>query len=89
MAYQKKGTTDKYKLRPRLPLHIACEFLDLSFTREEVDWVETSWEQGKPITDIADGIKRRDAEIAVLLIDLSYRGKIDSRPGGLMGRRAG
>ena len=66
-------------------LYIALLNNDLSFTHEEVSKVKTMWKAGADVYKMAQDMDREPSEIMALLIDLSERGKIESRPGGIFG----
>ena len=74
---------DRRKYRPPLPLYVALEHLDLSFYEVEINKVVKWWSERKPVDEMAAELGRPEAEIAVLLIDLSDRGKIKRRGGGM------
>lgn len=65
--------------------HIACENLDFSWTRKEVRQFRELWNGGISITDIAKFLKRREEEVAILIIDQSLSGRIGPRKGGILG----
>ncbi|MCG3089158.1 hypothetical protein [Sporosarcina cyprini] len=43
------------------------------------------WETGEPIQNIAEALKRSDLEIALLAIDQSLAGSIQTRKSGIFG----
>ena len=73
------------KLRPPVPLHIALADLDFSWYAHEVLKVRKMWQAGAHIEDIAKAVKRDCDEVAILLIDLARRGKIQRRRLGIYG----
>jgi len=46
------------------------------------------WNEGRAIWDIADALKRPQEEVLILLIDMSMKGGIKKRIGGVFGDRA-
>jgi len=78
-------TKDKFKLRPKESLIIALDDLDLSFTKEETEAVLDFWGEGKHIADIAEYMKRDQDEVAVLIMHLARKGKIEYRKRGVLG----
>lgn len=73
------------KLRPPVPLHIALADLDFSWYPHEVLKVQKMWQTGAHIEDIAEAVNRNCDEVAILLIDLARRGKIQRRRLGIYG----
>lgn len=76
---------DNAKLRPSEPLYIACEDFDFTWTKAEVERVIKFWAYGYPVDKIATKLGRPVTDTFVLLYDLAEKGKITSRPGGILG----
>lgn len=76
---------DRFKLRPP-ELHIALDGYDLSFTAAEVERIREAWGEGMSLEAMAAALDRLEPEVAVLVIDLAVNGKIQPRPGAMMGR---
>ena len=74
---------DRQKYRPPTPLYVALDHLDLTFYEIEINKVMQWWRDGKTVDEMAAELQRPEAEVAVLLIDLSDRGKLKRRGGGL------
>ena len=70
------------------PKYIALEDLNFAWLEEEILLVMRMWNEGRPIWDIADVLKRPQEEVMVLLIDLGMKGGIRKRTGGVYGDRA-
>ena len=70
------------------PKYIALEDLNFAWLEEEIVTVIQMWNEGRPIWDIADALKRPQEEVLVLLIDMSMKGGIRKRTGGVYGDRA-
>lgn len=76
---------DRLKLRPKSELIIALSDLDFSWFPEEVGKVKQLWNQGLHIADIAEYMKRDQDEVAVLIMHLARKGKIEKRKTGVFG----
>ena len=70
------------------PKYIALEDLNFAWLEEEILLVMRMWDEGRAIWDIADALKRPQEEVIVLLIDMSMKGGIKERIGGVYGDRA-
>jgi len=68
--------------------YIALEDLNFAWLEEEIVTVIQMWSEGRPIWDIADALKRPQEEVLILLVDLSMKGGIKERIGGVYGDRA-
>jgi hypothetical protein len=69
-------------------IYIALEDLNFDWLEEEILLVMRMWNEGRAIWDIADALKRPQEEVIVLLIDMSMKGGIRKRTGGVFGDRA-
>lgn len=78
-------TKDKFKLRPQSELVIALDDLDFSWLPDEVKKVRKLWTFGWHIADIAKQMKRDQDEVAVLIMHLARKGKIQNRKRGVLG----
>lgn len=65
--------------------YIACFDLDFSWNEQQLNRVKVYWEAGYHIADIAEKADRIIDEVAILIIDLSRKGEIEERPGGVFG----
>lgn len=70
------------------PKYIALEDLNFAWLEEEIQLVMRMWNEGRAIWDIADALKRPQEEVLILLIDMSMKGGIRKRTGGVFGNRA-
>jgi len=70
------------------PKYIALEDLNFAWLEEEILLVMRMWNEGRPIWDIADALKRPQEEVLILLVDMSMKGVIRKRTGGVFGDRA-
>lgn len=82
-AVERIAQETKTKLRPQQRLYFACENFDLTFTMEEVDYVLKSYQEGVSMLEVTEKLQRNQVEIAILLMDLAERGKIEPRPSGI------
>lgn len=73
------------KLRPKEELIIALDDLDFSWFLDEVKKVKKLWYFGWHIADIAKQVDRDQDEVAVLIMHLARRGKIEYRKKGVFG----
>lgn len=76
---------DKLKLRPHTKLIIALDDMDFSWFPAEVNKVKSLWDFGWHIADIAKTVKRNQDEVALLIMHLARKGKIQKRKGGVLG----
>ena len=87
MAVGMLRAVDKTKRCPVAELYIACEDMDFSWYQWEIDTVIEKWTNNHCITEIADALDRDCDEVAILLIDLARKEKIQPREGGIWGCR--
>jgi hypothetical protein len=78
----------KHSRNPEERKYIALLELNFAWLEEEIVTVIQMWSEGRPIWDIADALKRPQEEVMVLLIDMSMKGGIRKRTGGVYGDRA-
>ncbi len=76
---------DRLKLRPKNTLIIALEDLDFTWFPSEIALVKTMWDFDYHIADIAAKVKRDQDEVAVLIMHLARKGKIEYRKRGVLG----
>ena len=76
---------DIRKLRPTSELYIALADLDFSFYPDEMEKVIESWRAGVEIAEIAQSLNREIDEIAILIMDLARKNKVEKRRGGVFG----
>ena len=77
----------KHSRNHKEPKYIALEDLNFAWLEEEILLVMRMWNEGRAIWDIADALKRAQEEVIVLLIDMSMKGGIRKRTGGVFGDR--
>lgn len=65
--------------------YIACEQYNFEWVQQDLDRFRALWKSGAHIEDIAAKLKRRPAEVAMLIIDQADQGKIAKRKGGAYG----
>lgn len=78
-------TKDKFKLRPKQKLVIALDDLDFTWLPSEIALVKMMWDFDYHIADIAAKVKRDQDEVAVLIMHLARKGKIEKRKTGVLG----
>ena len=78
----------KHSRNHKEPKYIALEDLNFAWLEEEILLVIRIWNEGRAIWDIADALKRPQEEVFILLIDMSMKGGIRKRTGGVFGNRA-
>jgi predicted metal-dependent hydrolase len=78
----------KHSRNHKEPKYIALEDLNFAWLEEEILLVMRMWNEGRAIWDIADALKRPQEEVLILLIDMSMKGGIKERTGGVFGDRA-
>ena len=71
--------------RQRNSIYIALEEVDLTFAVSEVIDVREMWEAGISLEDMSKRLIRDPHEVFTLLLDLSLRGRIEKRSGGIYG----
>ncbi len=75
----------KHSRNPEERKYIALLELNFAWLEEEILLVMRMWNEGRPIWDIADALKRPQEEVMVLLIDLAMKNHIKKRAGGIFG----
>lgn len=65
--------------------YIACFNLDFSWSEKQVKRVIAYWNSGYHIAEIAEKVDRIIDEVAILIIDLARKEKIEERQGGVFG----
>ena len=73
---------DIYKRKEEL--YICCINYDFSFSGREIDYVVTAWTNGVDVPSIASNLKRAQAEVVFLIIDLAEADVLSPREGGLL-----
>lgn len=66
---------------------LGCEKVDFIWDERQFNYFEDLWNKGFPIQYIAKALKRKNLEIALLVLDRRRKGKIGLRRGGLFGWR--
>lgn len=69
--------------------YIACINMNFVWYPSIVKKVIQLWNEGVPIWDMADEVKRDVDELSFLIVDLTRKRKIKKRPGGVFGRSVG
>ena len=87
MATSKKigPPRSKSDMNNRYNNYIACFDLDFSWKEKQVKRVTAYWNSGYHIAEIAEKVNRIIDEVTILIIDLSRKGKIEEREGGVFG----
>ena len=62
--------------------YIACEDLEFGWSQEDVEQVIEWWNEGVSYDEMARRLDRDGDEVAILLIDLVRKGRIQKRRGG-------
>ncbi len=65
--------------------YVACENLDFTWSKDDVAALRELWREGHAVPDMAKYFKRKEEEVALLVIDQSRKGFIKQRRGGLLG----
>lgn len=74
--------------RDRRSIYLACEEMDFTWKRKDVDDFELMWSEGKSIRQIGDVLNRDPDEVLILALDRIKNRKIEERPGGALGAMA-
>lgn len=82
--WARRSKLDRAKMRPA-ELYIACFDIDFSWLPEEITEFIRLWKYGIALDEIADKLDRPIDDVVMLLYDLSTRGKVKQRRGGLYG----
>lgn len=80
-----RSVENEYLTNKRNLIYIACEDFNFIWDEHHLTSVIDKWNQGVSVFKMADELNRDVDELAVLLIDLSKKGAITSRQGGLDG----
>ncbi|MHB0802749.1 helix-turn-helix domain-containing protein [Bacillus thuringiensis] len=73
----------KYGKSERRNLYIALEELDMLWDEDDVWQVKEAWDNNESVFAIAKKMERDPDEVAVLLMDLARKGRIEKRVTGL------
>lgn len=65
--------------------YIALIDLDFSWSWPKIVLVKKMWNEGYHIAEIAKEVNRIIDEVALLIIDLARKGKVEQRQGGIFG----
>ena len=84
-AGEKRPHYDRWKLRPPEPLYQAAEHLDLTWYESELQAIREQWRNGVSVPEMAKTFKRRQEEVAILIMDQVLLNKLTKRPGGVWG----
>lgn len=67
----------------RLKIYIALEEANFIWDERDVIRFREMWNQGMSLPDMAEGLRRHQAEVALLVIDQADKYLIENRPIGL------
>lgn len=67
-------------------VYIACEDLDFIWREQDVAKVERLWREGYDIRFIANAVRRKVDEVAILIMDRARCGVLKLRPTGVFGK---
>lgn len=81
--YTMAAQNRKYRKGERRNLYIALEELDMFWDEDEVRQVKEAWDKNESVFAIAKRMERDPDEVAVLLMDLARKGRIEKRVMGL------
>lgn len=59
--------------------------IDWAWRDEEIKNIVNGWKEGKSVGEMAGEVKRDVREVFLLCVDLSLRGRIKERKGGVFG----
>jgi hypothetical protein len=71
--------------RKRGETYIACESVDFQWSIDEVAKFIKIWKSGASLMRLSQTFRRTQTDIAVLILDLRLKGKIEPREKGLLG----
>jgi hypothetical protein len=71
--------------RKRGETYIACESVDFQWSNDEVTKFINLWNSGASLMRLSQTFRRTQTDIAVLILDLRLKGRIEPRKRGLMG----
>jgi hypothetical protein len=71
--------------RKRGETYIACESIDFQWSIDEVTKFIKLWKSGASLMRLSQTFRRTQMDIAVLILDLRSKGRIEPRKRGLMG----
>lgn len=63
------------------------EKVKFDFTIRQIETFVTLWNLGYPIDKIAQKLNTSKVSVALIVMDLEMSGRIEVRPGGLLGKR--
>lgn len=66
-------------------MYIACEELNFLWGEKQVEVAVELWKSGYSVVQMAKELKRTQAEVVILILDLSMQKRIKQRLGGLWG----
>jgi len=73
------------KLSEASPIHIVGEDWNFAWHYDEIEQVKRLWRQGEHVEEIAKAFYCTPSELFILTLELSERGYIEPRRGGLLG----
>lgn len=74
-----------YLIRNRGETYIACESIDFSWTRQEVNKFVRLWQDGASLQTLCETFIRPENDVGALILDQRIKGNIKPRKGGLWG----
>ncbi|AOM08850.1 MULTISPECIES: hypothetical protein [Bacillus] len=81
--YTMAAQNRKYRKSERRKLYIALEELDMFWDEDDVWRVQEAWNNNESVFAIGQRIERDPDEVALLLMDLAKKGRIEKRVIGL------
>ncbi|MBG9938524.1 MULTISPECIES: helix-turn-helix domain containing protein [Bacillus] len=81
--YTMAAQNRKYMKSERRKLYIALEELDMFWDEDDVWRVQEAWNNNESVFAIGQRIERDPDEVALLLMDLARKGRIEKRVIGL------
>ncbi|KJS77739.1 MAG: hypothetical protein JL56_02865 [Desulfotomaculum sp. BICA1-6] len=84
--YDAGPVTTKLKPRKRPERKVVIlENLDFAWKPSDMTRAAEMWQEGMPVPDMARELKRHDDEVLLLIVHLGRLGRIQARPGGILG----
>lgn len=74
-----------YMTEQRNLIYIACEDLDFVWNEHDLIHFKNEWDDGASIFELCEKLNRPQNEVALLILDLSAKGFIQQRSGGVFG----
>jgi hypothetical protein len=74
-----------YMNNKRNLIYIACEHFDFVWNEHDLIRFKNEWDNGASIFELCETFNRPENELALLILDLSSKGFIEQRIGGVFG----